>query len=371
MIEKLFEVLSTPSLKKPSKVASTPSCAVSTCEGKIKNCKDLIKQLTHCCKENEYCFPIEEKECFRSVQSCSCILSRDTTNDEYCFVLPLPREVANYYNRAHMRNKPCRHSKAETGQGQSFCCTNPSCPLKKFHVRPLRKCCSPPQTSPPLFMRCRCSPAPSPRTSSPACQCWSCCQKRAASKPKPCPPSNTCWSLPGCPSPECCSPPPPPRCCPPIGKCVLPPRCPPSPRCCSPSPRCCSPAKCSYHQDEGCCCMRTCPPAESSETYFTRFCVRKPPKYCICGSPNPCDCKIAQIRSQCTSCCVRCGRKVYAAEKIQVSSGAFHTNCFSCYCCKKYLDVRCVYEGSGEIYCRQCYNHFFGVETYGFGGNCC
>lgn len=36
----------------------------------------------------------------------------------------------------------------------------------------------------------------------------------------------------------------------------------------------------------------------------------KPKKYCVCGKLSPCDCKMNQIQSECTSVCVRCGCKV-------------------------------------------------------------
>ncbi|KAG5861090.1 hypothetical protein JTB14_001227 [Gonioctena quinquepunctata] len=85
-------------------------------------------------------------------------------------------------------------------------------------------------------------------------------------------------------------------------------------------------------------------------------CCEKVSKYCVCGRQNPCSCNISQIRALCSSICVRCGSKVYAAEKISVSSGAYHTSCFSCFCCHKLLDVKNVYENSGEIYCRSEYS---------------
>lgn len=45
--------------------------------------------------------------------------------------------------------------------------------------------------------------------------------------------------------------------------------------------------------------------------------------------------------------------QVYAAEKVLVSSGAYHNSCFTCNCCSKCLDVKNVYEGCGEIYCKR------------------
>lgn len=44
--------------------------------------------------------------------------------------------------------------------------------------------------------------------------------------------------------------------------------------------------------------------------------------------------------------------KVFAAEKIMAAGGAFHTSCFTCYCCHKPLEITSVYENQGEIYCK-------------------
>lgn len=34
------------------------------------------------------------------------------------------------------------------------------------------------------------------------------------------------------------------------------------------------------------------------------------------------------------------------------AGGAFHTSCFTCYCCHKQLEITTVYESQGEIYCK-------------------
>lgn len=39
------------------------------------------------------------------------------------------------------------------------------------------------------------------------------------------------------------------------------------------------------------------------------------------------------------------------------SGGAFHTGCFTCYCCNKSLEVTTVYENQGEIYCKSKLNY--------------
>ncbi|XP_060532744.1 cysteine and glycine-rich protein 2-like isoform X3 [Cylas formicarius] len=224
VIEKLFEVISAPSLKKPTRVVSSPSCASKSFDKRLEECGNLLKNFN----------PTKNEGAVRAAQSCICIPSRqEATKNDYCLVFPIPREVANYYNRSHMRDKA-------------------------------RKCCE--GGSP--TRRCKCGP------------------------------------------------------------------------------------------------KRACAGGATAER---RACTCAKPKRCACDSPKPCDCKMAQVRAACTSCCIRCKRKVYAAEKVLVSCGAFHTSCFSCFCCNKLLDVKNVFEGCGEIYCKQCYNHFFGIQYYGFG----
>ncbi|KAK9886368.1 hypothetical protein WA026_015885 [Henosepilachna vigintioctopunctata] len=64
--------------------------------------------------------------------------------------------------------------------------------------------------------------------------------------------------------------------------------------------------------------------------------------------------------------CRRCGHKVYAAEIVLTSYGAYHNSCFSCYSCLKPLDATNVEEHCGEVFCRRCYKKHFGFNNYGF-----
>lgn len=94
---------------------------------------------------------------------------------------------------------------------------------------------------------------------------------------------------------------------------------------------------------------------------------------CTCGLMRPCDCKVGGLWSKgrgakdAAPFCRRCGQKVYAAEKLVASGGAFHTSCFSCYGCHRALEVANLYESQGEIYCKQCYAKYFGMSGYGYG----
>ncbi|XP_060532743.1 keratin-associated protein 5-4-like isoform X2 [Cylas formicarius] len=315
VIEKLFEVISAPSLKKPTRVVSSPSCASKSFDKRLEECGNLLKNFN----------PTKNEGAVRAAQSCICIPSRqEATKNDYCLVFPIPREVANYYNRSHMRDK------ARKASGRC-------CPPNET------QCSCRPRSPPP----CDCSAAPRPiqlrslTADSENCRsCRPCCPARPQSSPPLCP-AYACPPL--RPSAGC------PRCCPVLesGR--------PRAQCCeggSPTRRC----KCGP--------KRACAGGATAER---RACTCAKPKRCACDSPKPCDCKMAQVRAACTSCCIRCKRKVYAAEKVLVSCGAFHTSCFSCFCCNKLLDVKNVFEGCGEIYCKQCYNHFFGIQYYGFG----
>lgn len=66
--------------------------------------------------------------------------------------------------------------------------------------------------------------------------------------------------------------------------------------------------------------------------------------------------------------CIRCQGKVFDAEKVFVSHGLFHKNCFKCFDCKVSLDSTNVYEGSNEIFCKKCYGNHFGIHGFGYGG---
>ena len=60
--------------------------------------------------------------------------------------------------------------------------------------------------------------------------------------------------------------------------------------------------------------------------------------------------------------CVRCGGKVFSAEKMMTSGGLYHQACFRCVNCNRSLDHSSVNCGQdGEIYCKQCYQEEFGT----------
>ncbi|KAL3271975.1 hypothetical protein HHI36_022444 [Cryptolaemus montrouzieri] len=88
------------------------------------------------------------------------------------------------------------------------------------------------------------------------------------------------------------------------------------------------------------------------------------PKY---GCQNKMHCDVNRCHKY-TGCapCRRCGHKVYAAEIVLTSYGAYHNSCFSCYSCLKPLDATNVEEHCGEIFCRRCYKKHFGFNNYGF-----
>ncbi|XP_050316295.1 keratin-associated protein 10-7-like isoform X2 [Anthonomus grandis grandis] len=398
VIEKLFEVISTPSVIKPCKVLSTPSCTISKsfvqCLRKRENC---CPKKIDCYKSKQFCFPAEKKNC-KIAYSCSCLPIQQNYKNEYCFDFPIPREVANYYSRSHMKSNACKNPVS--------CCTTRPCPA--CNVQKSDRCCEPKcnQVAVKTLKSCccgSCEPCLSYSSScdpSVPCQTCQCCQETVCPTRKlPCRPSC---------SPPPCSHPVQPCCCKKTPKCcqqyqnnVCPLKV-----CCEPSICCCQKQKCSQQTRccslknvcpilQDCCCQQPkrctpqrvcvlppkCPPLQCCPVRMEGCCKPstaceskkspcnpcRPPKYCVCGNLNPCDCKISQIKAQCTACCNRCGYKVYAAEKISVSCGAYHTSCFTCSCCNKCLDVKNVYEGCGEIYCKSCYNHFFGTEYYGFG----
>ncbi|XP_023311677.1 keratinocyte proline-rich protein-like [Anoplophora glabripennis] len=229
--------------------------------------------------------------------------------------------------------------------------------------------CPPPPPAcrcPPQPPDCRCPPRPQERYSSLS-------QERYPPQTEESPPPSLpqcCCASPTPPSPQqekCCCPQcsPPPRC-----KIHSPPVKPPlpktyrSPTTRKPCPPCCPEANRKQETAKKSSC-RCCSSLEDS---FLP-CVCKMPKYCPCGNLNPCNCKMCQVRAICTPICKRCGCKVYAAEKVSVSKGAFHTGCFSCFCCRKPLDVCNFYESCGEIYCKQCYNNLYGNQLYGYGSS--
>ncbi|KAJ8916063.1 hypothetical protein NQ315_010931 [Exocentrus adspersus] len=384
LLEEL-DLFSTSSCK-PCRVVSTPSCM---CEKEhSKPTKILLPfaslKKCDCCQQRK-----RKVKCAKVSLSCSCLPDKrlDTGKKLYCFAFPIPREVANYYSRAQTMPK----------QKQGNYCCRPKKPDNQPACLKIRSLSQQPPC--PMCRQTSCKPPPCcPRNCQPPPTCRQTCQLncqppqscvppcRQTCQPPPCsPPPNCQQPPPGC----CCSsPPPPPQCCPPPQpeKCYCPKCCPP-PRCkaypCPPRP--CYPKRCrSPPRRKPCapCCpeasrkqpdcprkppCQCCPSPVCEETFES--CIFKMPKYCPCGNLNPCSCKICQVRAVCTPCCIRCGDKVYAAEKISVTNGAYHTSCFSCFCCNKLLDVKNVYENCGEIYCKRCYNSLSGSQLYGYGSS--
>ncbi|KAH1171961.1 hypothetical protein KIL84_007579 [Mauremys mutica] len=66
--------------------------------------------------------------------------------------------------------------------------------------------------------------------------------------------------------------------------------------------------------------------------------------------------------------CPRCGKSVYAAEKIMGGGKPWHKTCFRCAFCGKSLESTNVTDKDGEIYCKVCYAKNFGPKGIGFGG---
>ncbi|TMS16214.1 Cysteine and glycine-rich protein 2 [Larimichthys crocea] len=66
--------------------------------------------------------------------------------------------------------------------------------------------------------------------------------------------------------------------------------------------------------------------------------------------------------------CPRCGKSVYAAEKVIGAGSSWHkTGCFSCATCGKSLESTTVADRDGEIYCKGCYSKSFGPKGFGYG----
>ncbi|RZC36547.1 hypothetical protein BDFB_009092, partial [Asbolus verrucosus] len=111
-----------------------------------------------------------------------------------------------------------------------------------------------------------------------------------------------------------------------------------------PCPKCC-PKSCPKKRQcqDPCCPVRKKPPCGPAVCCEGK---KKMTFFQPCND-NQCCCKC------CTDRCRRCGEKVFAAEKVLTSYGAYHLGCFSCYCCCKSLCVKTMYEACGEIYCRR------------------
>ncbi|XP_057686123.1 cysteine and glycine-rich protein 1a [Corythoichthys intestinalis] len=66
--------------------------------------------------------------------------------------------------------------------------------------------------------------------------------------------------------------------------------------------------------------------------------------------------------------CPRCGKAVYAAEKVIGAGSSWHkTGCFRCASCGKGLESTTLADKDGEIYCKGCYAKSFGPKGYGYG----
>uniref|UniRef100_A0A3Q2HNU0 Cysteine and glycine rich protein 3 n=1 Tax=Equus caballus TaxID=9796 RepID=A0A3Q2HNU0_HORSE len=66
--------------------------------------------------------------------------------------------------------------------------------------------------------------------------------------------------------------------------------------------------------------------------------------------------------------CPRCGKSVYAAEKVMGGGKPWHKTCFRCAICGKSLESTNVTDKDGELYCKVCYAKNFGPTGIGFGG---
>ncbi|CAF96117.1 unnamed protein product [Tetraodon nigroviridis] len=65
--------------------------------------------------------------------------------------------------------------------------------------------------------------------------------------------------------------------------------------------------------------------------------------------------------------CPRCGKTVYAAEKVLGAGNFWHKSCFRCASCGKGLESTTLADRDGEIFCKGCYAKKFGPKGFGFG----
>ncbi|KAG7519403.1 cysteine and glycine-rich protein 1-like [Solea senegalensis] len=66
--------------------------------------------------------------------------------------------------------------------------------------------------------------------------------------------------------------------------------------------------------------------------------------------------------------CPRCGKSVYAAEKVIGAGSSWHKiKCFTCATCGKGLESTTLSDRDGEIYCKGCYGKNFGPKGFGYG----
>uniref|UniRef100_A0A8C2ZIM4 Cysteine and glycine-rich protein 1 n=1 Tax=Cyclopterus lumpus TaxID=8103 RepID=A0A8C2ZIM4_CYCLU len=84
-------------------------------------------------------------------------------------------------------------------------------------------------------------------------------------------------------------------------------------------------------------------------------------------SSNPNPSKLAQKFGG-SEKCPRCGKAVYAAEKVIAAGSAWHKiGCFTCATCNKSLESTTQADKDGEIYCKACYGKHFGPKGFGYG----
>ncbi|KAJ8258078.1 hypothetical protein GJAV_G00192910 [Gymnothorax javanicus] len=85
-----------------------------------------------------------------------------------------------------------------------------------------------------------------------------------------------------------------------------------------------------------------------------------------CPTNNPNKSKFAQKFGG-SEVCPRCGKAVYAAEKVIGAGNAWHKSCFRCAKCGKGLESTTLADKDGEIYCKGCYAKSFGPKGFGYG----
>jgi cysteine/glycine-rich protein len=67
--------------------------------------------------------------------------------------------------------------------------------------------------------------------------------------------------------------------------------------------------------------------------------------------------------------CPRCGKAVYAAEKVLGPGGAdWHRACLACAACKRGLAAGAWSEHKGEAYCKPCHDKAYGPKGVRGGG---
>jgi len=66
--------------------------------------------------------------------------------------------------------------------------------------------------------------------------------------------------------------------------------------------------------------------------------------------------------------CGKCGKSVYAAEKVLGVGKEWHKRCFVCPDCNKTLDSTNCADHDGLVYCKACHGKKWGPKGVGFGG---